>query len=334
MKARSAALRLSAMIAASGTLLAAPALADAPLEKTTVTYRVIEGHPVLADVFRPKGDAVRPVIVYLHGGALIGGQRELKADYRPTREILALAEKRGYALVSFDYRLAPETKLPAIVSDVEAAFAWLGGPGAKQFHIDTDRMVVAGDSAGGYLALLSGYRVSPKPKAIISLFGYGSLNADWYTKPNPYPAYTKKKFSEDDIKPFLNGPVVSDSKLRKSTYDEAYAYYLFVRQNGLWTQEVSGFDQASMPSRIMPFEPVRNVGRDFPPTLLVHGTMDTDVPHEESVKMARQFEAHGVPYIFKSITDAEHGLVGGSPEETDQAYRTMDEFIIRYLEAK
>ena len=334
MKTRPVGVRLSTTVAAVATLLTTPAAADVPLEKTTVTYRVVEGHPILADVLRPGSDAIRPVIVYLHGGALIGGERDLKPEYRPTREIVSLAKARGYALVSFDYRLAPETKLPAIVSDVEAAFAWLGGAGVRQFHLDPAHMVVVGDSAGGYLALLSGYRVSPKPKAIISLFGYGSLDADWYNKPNPYPAYTKKKFSEADIKPFLNGAVVSDARLRKSTYDDAYAYYLYVRQNGLWTREVSGFDAASLASRIAPYEPVRNVDRDYPPTLLVHGTMDTDVPHEESVKMAQQFEDHGVPYIFKSVSTAEHGLVGGNPAETDQAYKTMDQFIIRYLEAK
>ena len=74
-------------------------------------------------------------------------------------------------MVSIDYRLAPETKLPEIVSDVEAAFHWVGREGARQFHLDIDRIMVFGGSAGGYLTLLTGYRVSPKLKALVSLYG-------------------------------------------------------------------------------------------------------------------------------------------------------------------
>jgi len=70
---------------------------------------------------------------------------------------------------ALDYRLAPETKLPDIISDIETAFTWLGGEGAKRFHLDPDRMIVYGGSAGGYLTLVTGYRVKPKPKALVAL---------------------------------------------------------------------------------------------------------------------------------------------------------------------
>ena len=94
--------------------------AQSKLNKTTVTYREVDGHKILADVYRPDGDDVRPVIVWIHGGALIMGHRESIAG-----QIRQLAEEQGYALVSIDYRLAPETKLPEIISDIEAAFRWL-----------------------------------------------------------------------------------------------------------------------------------------------------------------------------------------------------------------
>jgi acetyl esterase/lipase len=61
----------------------------------------------LLDVYRPEGNDVRPVIVWIHGGALIMGNRE---GIHP--QVSALAQVNGYALVSIDYRLAPETKLP------------------------------------------------------------------------------------------------------------------------------------------------------------------------------------------------------------------------------
>ena len=61
------------------------------------------------------------------------------------RNLLDLCRREGFALVSFDYRLAPEVKLPAIVDDVEDALRWLRGKGPELLHIDPDRV---GDEDG------------------------------------------------------------------------------------------------------------------------------------------------------------------------------------------
>ncbi|WP_410469849.1 prolyl oligopeptidase family serine peptidase [Bradyrhizobium sp. 33ap4] len=60
-----------------------------------------------------------------------------------------------------------------------------------------------------------------------------------------------------------------------------------------------------------PYEPVKNVTREYPPTLMIHGTQDTDRPVEESLKMAEQFKRYGVPYILASIDKGEHCFTGG-----------------------
>jgi acetyl esterase/lipase len=305
--------------------------AQTSLEKTTVTYRRVDGHDILADVYRPKGKVARPVIVYIHGGALIMGNREMGVDYHVTKQVLSIGERNGYAIVSLDYRLAPETKVPAIISDVEAAFTWLKGDGAKKFHLDVNRIVVVGDSAGGYLTLVTGYRVNPKPKALVSLYGYGHLNADWSAKPNPYPDYNKVKISREEAMQQTDGTAISDSNLRKGDASKIYFYY---RQNGLWPREVTGFSLDSLDKEIVPYEPVRNVTREYPPTLLIHGTKDMDVSFEESVQMSEQFKEHGVPYIFLPIDNGGHGFDGGKETQIDGAYKTMREFMIRYLEQK
>jgi acetyl esterase/lipase len=256
------------------------ALAQTALVKSTVAYREVDGHQILADIYRRKSDEVRPVIVWFHGGALINGNRE-----RINRKVMTLAETEGYALVSFDYRLAPETKLPAIISDIEAAFQWLASDGAKKFHLDSNKIVSAGESAGGYLALVTGYRVHPKPKAIIDLYGYGSLVGDWYSKPSPYPRHNAKKISREEAMQETDGAVISDDRQRKGKGNPIYLYY---RQNGLWPLEVSGFDGATIAGKIAPFEPLRNVTAEYPPTLIIHGTDDTDVPYEESTMFAEE----------------------------------------------
>ena len=297
--------------------------AQSKLLKTTVTYREIEGHRILADVYRPQGNDVCPVIVWIHGGALIVGNRE---GIHP--RVRTVAEEQGYALVSIDYRLAPETKLPSLIDDVEKAFQWLASDGAKRFHLDTDRIVVTGGSAGGYLTLVTGYRVRPRPKALVALYGYGDLNGDWYSTPSPHPRHNRTKVTPREAAKQTDGTVVSDARQRKGNGGLIYLYY---RQNGIWPREVSGFDAAKLAKEIAPFEPVRNVSGDYPPTLLIHGTKDTDVPYEQSVMMVKQFKKHGVPFVLKPIANGEHGFGGGDLEEIEKAYSTMRNFIIKHL---
>lgn len=298
--------------------------ANDEVEKATVVFRVVDGHEILADVYRPKNDKVCPVIAWFHGGALINGNRE-----RVNQSVLKLAEEKGYALVSFDYRLAPETKLPALISDIEGAFQWLAGDGAKKFHLDPKRIVAAGESAGGYLALMTGYRVSPRPKGIAALYGYGSLTGDWYSQPSPHARHNEKKISREEALAQSDGAVVSDHTKRKGSGSVIYTYY---RQQGTWPEEVSGFDRATVAEEIVPYEPLKNVTSDYPPTFLAHGTDDTDVPYEESKMFSDELEKNGVSHQLITIEQGEHGLGGGDPKKINEAFESLHEFIVDHLE--
>jgi dipeptidyl aminopeptidase/acylaminoacyl peptidase len=78
---------------------------------------------------------------------------------------------------------------------------------------------------------------------------------------------------------------------------------------------------------------VRNVTADYPPTLLIHGNKDTDVPYEESTMMAAELKRHGVPYVLKTIENGEHGFGGGDARQIEDAYKVMREYIAGYLDA-
>src|SRR5262245_24042415 len=99
--------------AASSACVAVPALTWAQDQKTNVstpTYKKVGSLEIKADVHRPSGTERPPVVVWIHGGALIMGHRE-GIDGRLKNRLL----QSGVALISIDYRLAPETKLPAII---------------------------------------------------------------------------------------------------------------------------------------------------------------------------------------------------------------------------
>ncbi len=109
------------------------------------------------------------------------------------------------------------------------------------------------------------------------------------------------------------------------------AFYQYCRQQGIWPKEVSTWDPHKQAEKFIPYMPVRNVTKDYPPTLLIHGTRDTDVPYEQSVMMAAQFKNHGVQHQLISIEGGEHGLGGGDPKRIDDAYKEVLKFVNRYM---
>src|SRR5262245_43111214 len=106
---------LIALLSRGGTVAEEP-----KFQKKTYVFKTVGDVKIHADVYRADDTKVRPVVVWLHGGALIVGSRDSVA-----RHLLDLCRAEGYVLVSFDYRLAPEVKLPGIIEDVQDAFRWL-----------------------------------------------------------------------------------------------------------------------------------------------------------------------------------------------------------------
>ena len=296
---------------------------DADFARSTVTYKTVGKLNILADVYRPPGEKPVPVVVWIHGGALINGHREGISG-----RVRDYAKDRGCAFVSIDYRLAPETKLPLILEDVQDAFRWIRGEGARRFHFDTDRIVVTGGSAGGYLTLATGYLVKPRPQALVALWGYGDLIGPWYSSPSPHPRHNRVKASHEKAWKQVSGPAISDSRKRKG---DGGLFYVYCRQTGLWPKNVSGWDLHKEAEQFFPFMPVKNVSGDWPPTLMIHGTTDTDVPHEQSAMMAREFQKHKVRHGLISIENGEHGLAGGDPDDIAAAYKVAESFLDEHL---
>ena len=100
-------------------------------------------------LYRPQGGtaaAPLPVLVYYHGGGWVIG--DLDTHDTLCRE---LCNGSGCAVVAVDYRMGPEHRFPAAVDDALAATRWIRAQGAA-LQLDTDRLAVGGDSAGGNLA--------------------------------------------------------------------------------------------------------------------------------------------------------------------------------------
>jgi len=86
-------------------------------------------------------------------------------------------------------------------------------------------------------------------------------------------------------------------------------FYLYCRQQGCWPQEILGADPVTNPAVFYPFCPERNVMADYPPTLLLHGDKDTDVPYGLSISMADALARAGVTHELITIPNGAHGFI-------------------------
>jgi pectinesterase len=132
-----------------------------------------------------RGTAPRPAIVFVHGG---GWRTGVRANFAPMA--IRMAE-RGYVAATIDYRLSPEAPYPAAIHDVKAAVRWVRAH-ASDYGIDPDRIAVAGGSAGGQIAALTGVTndeahfdpdggpgaVSSKVQAIVNIDGLSDFTSE------------------------------------------------------------------------------------------------------------------------------------------------------------
>lgn len=172
-------------------------LATMPADpQITFTASQLAGIPTLeANTGRPDAGA----LLYLHGGAYIAGSA---AGYRGLAA--EIGKVLGLPTFAIDYRLAPEAPFPAAVEDAVAAYRALLERG-----IPADRIVIAGDSAGGGLALA----------ALVSLKQQGT--------PLPAAAYLLSPWADLSCShPALDGKAAADPALDKPGLQASAAHYL------------------------------------------------------------------------------------------------------------
>ncbi|MBO4922172.1 MAG: alpha/beta hydrolase [Lachnospiraceae bacterium] len=119
----------------------------------------------LLDVYRPKAKAGEklPVIVSMHGGGYFYGDKELYRFY-----CMHLAEF-GFAVINYNYRLAPENKFPAPLEDALSVFNWISKYSEK-YGLDKGNVFMVGDSAGAQLT--SQFAAICTNKAYADVFGF------------------------------------------------------------------------------------------------------------------------------------------------------------------
>ncbi len=122
------------------------------------------GESLTLDAYLPGGSDSLPAAIVVHGGGFVRGDKQMFVQ--PILDSLIGAD---LAVFSVNYRLAPKHRYPAAVEDVEKAVEWVRA-NAKRYRVDPDRVVLVGESAGGYLVDMAGIRGRVKVRGVVSFY--------------------------------------------------------------------------------------------------------------------------------------------------------------------
>jgi len=249
------------------------------------------------DLYLPKSARPLPLIIWIHGGAWLSGDKERC----PAAQMTA----RGYAAASLNYRLSHQAVFPAQIEDCKAAIRWLRAH-AKEHNLDPNHFGVWGSSAGGHLVALVG--ASGGVKKLEGAVG-GNLEfssrvqavCDWF---GPTDFTQMETHALTPGKPFSHDAADSPES----------------RLIGGALQENKDKARAA--------NPITYVTPDDPPFLIMHGDRDPLVPHHQSVLLETALKKAGVEVTFHTVKGAGHGF--GGPE----IMRMVETFFDKHLKNK
>ncbi|KAA5540732.1 alpha/beta hydrolase [Roseiconus nitratireducens] len=274
-------MRFLSLIALLGTFaFTQTSLAQSPTHPD-IEYAKIGDRSLRLDLYRPRsGQDKTPLIVWVHGGAWRSGSKKSV----PVKHWL----EHDFTIASVDYRLSGEAKFPAQIHDIKAAIRFLRSR-ADDFGIDSERVAVAGSSAGGHLAALVGVS-----NGVTDLEGTVGQCQDF----------------RSDV-----GATVSfyGASNLQSILSQSTQHGLSVRVPAL--QLLLGGQPDDVPDLAQLASPVIHVDPSDPPLWLIHGDADPQMPIEQSVELESVYRKHNLSVEFTVIAGGKHG---GEKFYTDQ----------------
>ncbi len=250
-----------------------------------ITYLTAGNYEAKMDIYARRG-ATTPqrTVVYFHGGFWAAGSKDASLmSLMPWLEM-------GWTVVNVEYRLARVALAPAAVEDCLCALRFIAAQ-AKTYNIDTARIVLTGESAGGHLTLTTG--MIPESSGLARQCAGAT--------PIPRVAAMINWFGITDVADVIDGP---------------HAANLAVT----WLGSLPNKDEIA--KRVSPLTWVRP---GLPPILTIHGDMDQLVPYDEAVRLHAALAKAGVTNQLLTIPGGRHGNF--TPEERTKIFSTIRDFL-------
>ena len=259
--------------------------------------------PLYADILTPPDTVPRSglALIYVHGGAWTFGRRNIRKF--PYFRQLA---RQGHLIMDIDYTLSSQTSLIGMAMDVKRAIIWLKAH-ADEYAIDPDRIVMAGQSAGGHLSLLAAYTPNLPALQPPEMMGDTSVCGvlSFYGPPD------MKALHSDMEEKFLRrlSPQVKEgiAEVVKRTQPKRPF-------TGIGVSALMGGSPAEIPDVYRLLSPIVHVDADCPPTLLLHGDHDGLVSARETAVLYKKLREVGVTAVYLNFPDCEHSFESTLPQ--------------------
>jgi alpha-L-fucosidase 2 len=257
-------------------IVSAALAAGAAIDQKAVEYGSPGGTALLLDLHVPDGAGPFPAAILVHGGGFDEGSRG--TNVRPLFEPLADA---GFAWFSIDYRMAPKFHFAEASADVASAIRWVKA-NAATYHVDTSRIAIVGESAGGFLVNWAGTHetVDTKIAAVVDFYGpvdYGKLAEARRDHPELFNMATINRHA-------ANG-------------------------GGIHFFGAEKLDAEGL-AKLHNVSPIFAVHRGMPPFLAIHGNKDDQVLYEQSVTLCEAMRKVGASCQLVTIEGGGHGMSG------------------------
>ncbi len=274
------------------------------------TSHLLDGSktPLLADIWMPPAGVPHTGlgVIYLHGS----GWHYMDKDYL-TRTFFRRLAAQGHVILDLAYTLAPKVQLAGMMADVKQTIAWLKKNSA-QYGIHPQRIVLTGASAGGHLALLAAYtpnhpelqpsdlEIDTSVRAVISYYGVIDLWASYYYFQSQFDTWlTGRNCIERGVEDGLNA---LGRRIRFIPPDGAA-----LTVTGMLPDLMGGTPE-EVPYLYDLGSPIRHVGLDCPPTLLIQGGHDIGGFVPDARRLHQALRHAGVTSVLCEIPNTGHGF--------------------------
>jgi acetyl esterase/lipase len=280
---------------------------DAPIITGNVIRNIAYKPGLELDLYRPTKDVYEkaPVVVYIHGGAWMGGLKE-SLNFNRFNQGISLLREAGYTVVSINYSLAQSGKsaFPACIEDASDAVDWITSQ-AEVYNLDINNIGLLGESAGAHIAMMLAY----------------APNARQYT-------YVVDVYGPNHLAGVLHSPIIDSlgvflaklpEKYQSEVSAEKYIFALDPKANAAEIQQM-----------IETFSPYNFITSAVPPTLIIHGDSDRIVPIDQSLNLHHKLDSLIVENELFVIPGADHNFIGASAEQKTAFQKRMVDFIMEH----
>ena len=233
--------------------------------------------------------APRPVVILIHGGGFISGDKSSK-----NKQILKLS-KIEFVAASAMYRLSPDYRFPAAIEDIKLAIRFLKANAAK-YHINPDRIIVSGSSAGSYLAVMAGVT--------------GNSNT----------------FSDHGLYTNFNSSVHAVAAQSAPIGDFTRSKYA----NSALVTRLLPVDDKDLITTLSLMSPATYLDENDPPFFLSHGDKDPIVPVEMSRDFVNELKKINHAFEYHEVKGGTHSLSASAPKQSKVVFAKYLNFLKKW----